>query len=99
MPRPGKMLYIISYDTPDNKRRYQLAKHLEAHGTRVQYSVFECELSPSAFKNLRQEIEYLVDLQEDNIRIYRLCGDCAGEIERIGVKGVFEGQENVCYIL
>jgi CRISPR-associated protein Cas2 len=93
------MIYIISYDITCNKRRLKVAKLLEAHGIRVQYSVFECELSHELFKRLRRELEYLVDLKEDNLRIYRICADCSNYIERVGVQGVFEGHDNYCYIL
>lgn len=37
-------LWLICYDVKDDKRRTQLAKLLEQHCERVQYSVFECPL-------------------------------------------------------
>lgn len=93
------MHYIISYDIPDDKRRTRLAKLLEKNGIRVQYSVFECELTHGQFAGLRRDIEYLLNFEEDNLRIYRLCADCADAIERVGVKGVFENVSAPCYLV
>lgn len=99
MPRPGRMLYLVSYDIPDDKRRTRVSKLLEAHGLRVQYSVFECEISPSQYQRLRSQLEYQLDLREDSLRVYRLCGDCAAVVERVGVKAPFEYGENILYML
>jgi len=93
------MHYIISYDIPDGKRRTKIAKLLEGHGIRVQYSVFECDLSPGLFAHLRRDLEYLLNLKEDNLRIYRLCADCAGQVERVGVQGFFENPASPCYLV
>lgn len=35
---------MITYDISDDRIRYRVAKILENHGSRVQYSVFECRL-------------------------------------------------------
>ncbi len=93
------MIYIISYDIPEDRVRARLAKLLEGHGIRVQYSVFECDLTPAQFRKLRREIEYLIDTAVDNVRIYPICAECAPRIERIGVKGCFEGNDSCCYVL
>lgn len=44
------MTYVISYDIESNKIRTKLAKLLEGYGVRIQYSVFECNLSDKRFK-------------------------------------------------
>jgi CRISPR-associated protein Cas2 len=78
------MLYIISYDIPSDRRRTRLAKLLEGYGSRVQYSVFECDLTTAQFQRLRGRIGKLVDPQADRVRIYRLCAACVGTVECIG---------------
>ncbi len=93
------MIYIVSYDSPNDRRRTRLAKLLEDYGVRVQYSVFEFDMPPRAFDRLRLEILNLIDLEEDNIRIYRICADCAQYIERHGVHGVFEGHDDSWFVL
>lgn len=91
------MLYIISYDIPDDKRRQRVAKHLLDVGNRVQYSVFECRLDDKQLAKLRVRLEKTADLEEDNIRIYRLCGACAQEIAILG-RGEVNVEKDV-YIL
>jgi CRISPR-associated protein Cas2 len=76
--------YVISYDIPDDKRRLKVARMLEAHGERVQYSVFECLLKEKDFKTLRRQLQKLVSEKEDSVRIYRLCPPCVERIEAWG---------------
>lgn len=78
------MLFIISYDIPDNKRRLRVAKALLDVGNRVQYSVFEARLDEARLKKLRARLEKLVDAKEDSIRLYRLCRACEAEIIPLG---------------
>jgi CRISPR-associated endonuclease Cas2 len=41
------MLFLVAYDIPDDGTRTEVANELENWGTRVQYSVFECDLPGS----------------------------------------------------
>ena len=67
-------LFLISYDISVDQRRNRLAKLLEGYGSRVQYSVFECDLTPAQWKSLRQQITKLVVIAEgDSVRMYQLC--------------------------
>lgn len=78
------MLYTISYDIPDDKRRLKIAKILLDFGRRVQYSVFEAELDTDSLERLRHRVKGGVDLAEDSVRIYPHCAACAARIEIIG---------------
>jgi CRISPR-associated protein Cas2 len=78
------MLYIISYDIPNDKRRLRIANLLLNYGMRVQYSVFECRLSEALLAKLRARLEKLLQPDEDNIRVYRLCNACEREIIALG---------------
>ena len=53
------MLYVISYDIPDNRRRSQLAKVLKGFGSRVQYSVFEAHLNGKQYEELSAPLHVL----------------------------------------
>lgn len=78
-------LYVISYDITDNKVRNKVSKVLEGYGKRIQYSVFECEISGKLFEKLYEQLlEQTIDSKTDSIRIYRLCSKCAGECMTIG---------------
>ena len=69
------MIYIISYDIPDNKQRKKVSDFLQGFGERVQESVFECELPSKKISKLVKELADLID-EDGNIRIYPLCSDC-----------------------
>ena len=75
-------LWVISYDITDDKRRNNLAKLLLSYGERVQYSVFECRLKDIA--DLTDQVNELIDLEQDSVRIYRICDTCR---EKISLKG------------
>lgn len=45
--------YLVCYDIRDPKRLRQVAKTMHAYGTRMQYSVFVCDLSDAEFVDLR----------------------------------------------
>ena len=75
------MLYVITYDIPDDRRRNQLAKALKGYGTRVQYSVFEAHLNKAEFEELKQAVIGVIDSSEDSVRYYALCNACVGRIE------------------
>ncbi len=76
--------YVISYDIPEDRRRNRVARVLEGHGERVQYSVFECVLTEAQFERLWDELRGLIAPQEDSLRAYRLCPPCAGWVRTVG---------------
>jgi CRISPR-associated protein Cas2 len=79
------MKIVICYDISDTKRRNEVAKILEGHGYRVQYSVFECELNKEQLKRLKQRLGPLVKAQEwESIRFYPLYAHSAENVEVIG---------------
>lgn len=79
------MLYLISYDIGIDKRRAKVAKLLEGHGQRVLESVFECDLEPAAYRQLRAKLGRRIRPGEgDRLRIYRLCSACIAQVEIIG---------------
>jgi CRISPR-associated protein Cas2 len=78
------MLYVIAYDIPDDSRRAHIADTLKDFGRRVQYSVFEAQLDGALLAALRQRVERIVDLEDDSVRIYALCGECEDKVTIIG---------------
>lgn len=77
--------FIVSYDIIPDKRRTKLAKLLEGFGSRVQRSVFECDLTAAQFTQLRRRLDKLLKPDEgDNVRIYQLCASCVRTVEIIG---------------
>ncbi|MBN2010919.1 CRISPR-associated endonuclease Cas2 [candidate division KSB1 bacterium] len=87
------MLLIVSYDIPDDKRRTKLAKKLCGFGKRVQYSVFECDLTLKQLAELKTTIKKIIHTDDDSVRIYKLCQTCADEITSYGPKLGWEERE------
>ena len=91
------MFVLISYDIADDNRRNKIAKILLDFGTRVQYSVFECNLNQEQLKMLKRRLCRKCSEDEDSIRIYILAKDSVDKIEVIG-KGEITQDKDV-YIL
>lgn len=92
------MLTIVSYDIVETKRRTRLAKKLLNFGSRVQYSVFECDLNQQQLAEMKKQILPLLDLEQDSLRIYRLCETCLKAIASFGVKKGWEDDNGVTVI-
>jgi CRISPR-associated protein Cas2 len=74
------MLYVISYDIPNNKRRRKVAELLEGYGQRVQYSVFECDLSEKQYETLKARLRKRIN-HEDSLRFYPISAYSVQRIE------------------
>ncbi len=79
-----QMLILVTYDIPNNRRRTKIAKILLDYGDRVQYSVFECNLTSKQIAQLQKELKELIDQEKDSVRVYKLCAECAANIKVMG---------------
>jgi CRISPR-associated protein Cas2 len=65
------MLTWVMYDIPKTKTRTKIAKYCEKAGIyRVQYSVFLGDLNKTKRKELRAQIEELLDFDKDSVYIF-----------------------------
>ncbi len=90
------MFIVISYDIVKDKRRTNVLKLLKGYGTHVQYSVFECDLTPQQLLALRTKLTDLIDVHTDSIRFYLL--DVAA-VKRIQIVGVGQVSSDPLYYL
>ena len=90
------MFYAVAYDITDDRRRNAVAKILLDFGTRIQYSLFECNTDKRAYLRLQDRIQDAIDPKEDTVTFYHLCRSCENGIERIGVK---KGLDKMVYIV
>lgn len=74
------MLIIISYDIEKDKTRTRLAKKLKDFGPRVQKSVFEADVKKEELEKLHMVLDKVKLENEDSIRLYLICGECAGKV-------------------
>ncbi len=70
------MIYLVTYDIIDDRKRAKIAKLLKDYGFRVQRSVYECRLEAGRFRELKDRLGRLIDRRQDNIIMYPLCADC-----------------------
>lgn len=87
------MHIVFSYDIPDNKRRERLRKTLLRFGNPVQYSVFECDLTVRQLEKMKKAVEAVIEKNEDNVRYYIICNNCAKSVEVFGGKPLMEAKE------
>ncbi len=80
------MHYLISYDIVSDSRRNKLSHFLVDYGRRVQLSVFEFDLTEKTLDKVLKGIVRYVSTDEDSVRVYRLCAQCAQEIQTYGIQ-------------
>ncbi|PSO85417.1 MAG: CRISPR-associated endonuclease Cas2 [Cyanobacteria bacterium QS_5_48_63] len=64
------MVYLICYDVVDDYRRNKISQVLEGYGLRVQWSVFECELTKKQCQTLQSKLTRYLNEGEDQVRFY-----------------------------
>jgi CRISPR-associated protein Cas2 len=74
-------LVAVVYDLSNDRRRTRLHKALLDFGTPVQYSVFECWLTPEAVEQLQARVNQIIKPQKDHVRYYFLCAACVDKIQ------------------
>lgn len=83
------MLIIACYDvnteTREGRRRLRrVAKVCEGVGQRVQKSVFEFQIDLARFEALERDLLAEIDLEQDNLRLYRLPNVRGAEVREHG---------------
>jgi CRISPR-associated protein Cas2 len=64
--------YLVAYDIRDDRRLRSIATCMEGYGTRIQYSVFVCDLSDREKVLMRGDIEALMKTSEDSVMVIDL---------------------------
>lgn len=68
----GRRRHLIAYDIREPSRLRRICKLMEAHGERLQYSVFICDLTRTELTHLRFEAERIMNLSSDSVVIIDL---------------------------
>lgn len=83
--------YDVSFETDGGKRRLrQIAKICQDYGIRVQYSVFECDVTPAQWETLKKALFDTYDSTVDSLRFYKLGKNGQKKIEHHGAKPAFD---------
>ncbi len=72
--------YLVAYDIREDRRLRNIATCMEGYGTRIQYSVFVCDLSDREAVLMRGDIEDHMKPSEDSVMVIDL--GRAGDSER-----------------
>jgi CRISPR-associated protein Cas2 len=85
------MMVLITYDVSlesasGRKRLRQIAKICQDYGTRVQYSVFECDIDPALWVTFKAKLLNTFDSDVDSLRFYMLGKNWRSKVEHHGAK-------------
>ncbi len=91
------MLILITYDVnteslEGKKRLRAVAKYCVKYGQRVQNSVFECILDEAQYRQVRHQLQSLVDPEKDSLRFYNLGNQYGTKVEHFGAKAGYEAE-------
>lgn len=84
------MLVLVTYDVsttegPGRRRLRRVAQACEDYGTRVQKSVFECQIGQKEWMLLRDRLLREIKTDEDSLRFYFLDEAAFKKIEHHGI--------------
>lgn len=85
------MQILITYDVATsseggNRRLRRAAKICLDYGQRVQNSVFECEVNPAQYVEIKKRLLDVIDLEKDSLRFYNLGAHWDQRVEHVGTK-------------
>ena len=85
------MMMLITYDistceSAGVKRLQKISKACLDYGIRVQNSVFECEVDPTQWVNLKANLLKIYEKNQDSLRFYKLGSNWKSKVEHYGVK-------------
>ena len=80
------MRFLICYDITDDSLRNKIVKILESYGERIQYSVFEFNLTKAKILEMKHKLikKKLLDKKRMSFSIYPICEECYKKVERYG---------------
>jgi len=78
--------YDVNTETKEGRKRLRkMATVCKDFGQRVQYSVFECQVTEAQMEGLRSRLLKVIHEEEDSLRIYRLIGEREQNVESYGL--------------
>lgn len=81
---------VVTYDIAGTagsgaRRLREVAAVCEEFGTRAQFSVFECRVTPAGLAKLLSKLEDAIDPRRDSVHVYRLPGRLADSRTTLGI--------------
>ncbi len=74
--------YLVCYDIADEKRLRQVFKAMRNYGDHLQFSIFECQMTPTDLVRCRAELGGIIHHTEDQVLFVNL-GPAEGRGDRV----------------
>ena len=74
--------YLVCYDIADEKRVRMVFKAMKDYGDHLQFSVFECQFTPTDLAKCRAELSKIIHHTEDQVLFVSL-GPAEGRGDRV----------------
>lgn len=74
--------YLVCYDICDDKRLRKVFKLMRGFGDHLQFSIFECQFTPSDLVRCREALRDVVNHKEDQVLFVNL-GPADGRGDRV----------------
>lgn len=71
------MRCLLSYDIGDDKRRRKVVKRLQRCAHRVQFSVFEGEMTAIQWRFVWKDLEAIINPDKDGLLLVPICDACS----------------------
>ena len=94
------MMVLITYDVnteqKEGRRRLRkVAKTCVDYGQRVQNSVFECNITPAQFVQIKADLGDIINYQTDSLRFYLLGKNWVRRVETMGKDNSYNPETDV----
>lgn len=73
---------LVCYDIADDKRLRGVFKKMRSYGDHIQFSVFECQLTPADLVRCRTDLNAIIDHREDQVLFVNI-GPSEGRGDRV----------------
>ncbi|MCL4510466.1 MAG: CRISPR-associated endonuclease Cas2 [Bacteroidetes bacterium] len=92
------MMVLVSYDVSTTtaagiKRLRKISEICLDFGLRVQNSVFECNVDPAQWEDLKDKLLSMYDVKSDSLRFYFLGSNWKRRVEHHGKTGLTDVEE------
>jgi CRISPR-associated protein Cas2 len=74
--------YLVCYDISDEKRLRTVYKKMRSYGDHLQFSIFECQLTPADLVRCRTDIGAIIDHKADQVLFVNM-GPAEGRGDRV----------------
>lgn len=92
--------YLVCYDISDDKRLRKVFQTMRNFGDHLQFSIFECQLTPTDLARCRAELSHIIHHGQDQVLFVDL-GPAAGRGDRVitSIGKAYTSIDAPCYIL